>query len=76
VTRRHVMKELLKHADAEDVPVSAKLRALELMGKAVGMFVDKVETKVEEINVDSLKAELQSSLSLLNSSRHANAKKH
>ena len=76
VTRRHVMKELLKHADAEDVPVSAKLRALELMGKAVGMFVDKVEQKVEEINVDSLKAELQSSLSLLNSSRHANTKKH
>jgi len=35
------------------------------MGKAVGMFIDKVETKVEEINAEQLKQELESHLTLL-----------
>jgi len=42
------------------------VRSLELMGKAVGMFVDKVESKVEEINAEQLKNELSSHLDLLN----------
>ena len=42
-----------------------QLKALELMGRAVGMFTDKVETKVEEINTEKLKAELKSHLTLL-----------
>jgi hypothetical protein len=63
-TRRHVMEELLKHSqDAKQE--GTKLKALELMGRAVGMFTDKVEQKVEEINSERLKAELKSSLDLL-----------
>jgi len=64
-TRKHIMEQLFKHSDDEDVPIGAKLKALELMGKAVGMFVDKVEQTVEQINVDQLKKELESHLTLL-----------
>lgn len=63
-TRRFVMGELKKHADNAKQD-SAKLKALELMGRAVGMFTDKVESKVEEISTEKLKAELESSLHLL-----------
>jgi hypothetical protein len=63
-TRRHVMEELLKHSqDAKQE--GTKLKALELMGKAVGMFTDRVEQKIEEVSTDRLKAELKSSLDLL-----------
>ena len=68
-TRRHVMTELFKHA--EDAKQDAiKLKALELMGRAVGMFTDKVEQKVEEISTERLKKELQSSLALLDNVTH------
>ena len=70
-TRRFVMSELFTHAKEAD-GVGHKLKALELMGKAVGMFVDKVESKVEEINAEQLKNELASHLELLNSA----TKKH
>ena len=63
-TRRHVMEQLFKHAENSKTE-SIKLKALELMGRAVGMFTDKVETKVEEINTEKLKAELKSHLTLL-----------
>jgi hypothetical protein len=33
------------------------------------MFTDKVESKVEEVNVDTLKKELESSLALLVSAK-------
>jgi hypothetical protein len=63
-TRRHVMEQLFKHAGTAKTE-SAQLKALELMGRAVGMFTDKVETKVEEINTERLKEELKSHLTLL-----------
>jgi hypothetical protein len=44
---------------------SQKLRALELMGKAVGMFTDRVERVVEQISPESLKDELSKHLALL-----------
>jgi hypothetical protein len=65
-TRRHVMSQLFKHSDDVGIPISVRVRSLELMGKAVGMFVDKVESKVEEINAEQLKNELSSHLDLLN----------
>lgn len=63
-TRRFVMERL------HDRVMSAKteateLKALELMGKAVGMFTDRVEQTVEQINPEKLKEELKSSLKLL-----------
>ena len=68
-TRRHIMAELYEHAERKTDRTSDRLKALELMGRAVGMFTDKVETKTEEINVDTLKKELESSLSLLQSAK-------
>ena len=66
-TRRKVMSDLFKHADDEKAQLSNRLKSLELIGRAIGMFTDKVETKVEEVNVDTLKRDLESSLHLLDS---------
>lgn len=64
-TKRHVMSELFKHAQNDKAQLSNRLKSLELMGRAVGMFTDKVETKVEEISTEQLKKELETSLALL-----------
>jgi len=64
-TRRHVMEQLFKHCGDTKHNISARLKALELMGRAVGMFTDKIEQKVEEISTEQLKRELQGHLSLL-----------
>ena len=63
-TRRYVMEQLYVHA-SEAKSEGTKLKALEMMGRAVGMFTDKVEQKVEQISTDQLKAELKSHLTLL-----------
>lgn len=62
--RRFVMEQLKAHADG-DKRDADKLKALEMMGRAIGMFTDKVESKVEAISTEQLKAELESSLELL-----------
>jgi hypothetical protein len=65
-TRRHVMTQLLAHAENMKSEGS-KLKALELIGKAVGMFTDKVEQTIEAVSTDQLKAELATHLELLDS---------
>lgn len=63
-TRRFVMERL--HDKAKNASTdSVELKALELMGRAVGMFTDKVEGKIEEISTERLKAELKDHLKLL-----------
>lgn len=64
MTRRHIMAELLEHS-RNMKSESSKLKALELMGKAVGMFVDKVEQTIEQVSPEQLKDELSKHLSLL-----------
>lgn len=64
-TRRHILQELLKHSQDEKAQLNNRLRSLELMGKAIGMFTDKVEAIPQAIDVTVLKKELESSLSLL-----------
>ena len=64
-TRRYVLEELHGHASSTQRTPTEKLRALELMGRAVGMFTDKVETKAEAISTEQLKKELRSHLVLL-----------
>ena len=59
------MEQLYSYAAAETKPDGTRLKALEMMGRAVGMFTDKVEQKVEQISTDQLKAELKSHLTLL-----------
>jgi len=63
--RRMVMADLYKHAKNEKENLSNRLKALELIGRSIGMFTDKVEQTVEEVSVDQLKKELESSLALL-----------
>lgn len=63
-TRRFVMQELLNHAQNMKTE-SSKLKALELIGRAVSMFTDKVESKVEAVDTDRLKDELATHLALL-----------
>jgi translation initiation factor RLI1 len=63
--RRYVMQQLFDKANDDEASESGKLRALELIGKAVGMFTDRVETTVEQVDTDSLKKELESHLHLL-----------
>lgn len=65
IARKHIMAELFKHSKDDDTPISMKLRSLELMGKAVGLFSDRAEQMAEVIDVDALKKELESSLKLL-----------
>ena len=73
-TRRYVMEQLYVHAsDAKSE--GTKLKALEMMGRAVGMFTDKVEQKVEQISTDQLKAELKSHLTLLDNVAPITAKR-
>jgi hypothetical protein len=67
-TRRFILEELHGHASNAKT-ATEKLRALELMGRAIGMFTDKVETKTEAISTEQLKKELRSHLVLLDNVR-------
>jgi hypothetical protein len=68
-TRRFVMERL--HARATTAKTeSSELKALELMGKAVGMFTERVEQTVEQISTEKLKEELKSHLKLLDMAKH------
>jgi len=63
--RRFIMKQLQGHAANDKVPPAVRIKALELMGRAFSMFTDRVESKVEDVSPERLKADLQASLSLL-----------
>jgi hypothetical protein len=59
--RLYVMRHLLHHANTMKTE-SNQIRALELLGKTVGMFTDRVETKVEAVDPEQLKADLEKHL--------------
>lgn len=63
--RRYVMQKLFDKVNEAEVSESGQLRALELIGKAVGMFTDRVEQVTETIDAESLKKELEGHLHLL-----------
>lgn len=67
--RRYVMQQLFDSANDEQSSESGRLRALELIGKAVGMFTDRVETTVEQVDTESLKKELESHMHLLSDAK-------
>lgn len=56
--RLYVMRHLLHHANTMKTE-SNQIRALELLGKTVGMFTDRVEAKVEAIDPEQLRADLE-----------------
>jgi hypothetical protein len=66
--KRYVLKELLAHSK-EAKQEGSKLKALELMGKAVGMFKQEEEVKDKAISADQLKKELSGHLKLLDNIR-------
>ena len=57
-TRRKIMGDLLKHADDDKAKLGDRLKSLELMGRAIGMFTDKSEVKTETVDAEQLKREL------------------
>ena len=63
-TRRFVMEQLVDKIEKGKTE-GTQLKALELVGKAIGMFTDRVEQTVEQINTDKLKEELKAHLTLL-----------
>jgi hypothetical protein len=69
-TRRKVMSDLLAHADDEKARTSDRLKALELVGRAIGMFTDKTETKIEQVDAEQLKRDLDKHLATFGKSMH------
>ena len=59
--RAHILRQLLNHSNTMKTE-SNQIRALELLGKSIGMFTDKVETKVERVDTEQLKAQLEKHL--------------
>ena len=59
--RAHILRQLLNHSNTMKTE-SNQIRALELLGKTIGMFTDKVETKVERVDPEQIKAELEKRL--------------
>jgi len=66
-TREYVMQQLLAKAQAGKTE-AVQLKALELMGRAVSMFSDRVESTIEHVDADKLKEELRSHLILIDGS--------
>jgi len=65
MARRYVMNEWFKHSEDVSAPANIRLRALELMAKASGVFDSRAENIVEAVDIDSLKLELDKSLALI-----------
>jgi hypothetical protein len=63
-TERHIKQRLLEHAN-DFKTESGKLKALELLGKSVGMFTDRVESTVIKQSAEDLKKQLSAHLALL-----------
>ena len=59
-TRRKIMSDLILHADNEKASIGYRLKALELMGRAIGLFNDKLSVSNEVIDTQKLKEELDS----------------
>ena len=67
-TKRYVLKQLLAHSK-EAKQEGTKLKALELLGKSVGLFIDKTQAEIKQSTPDELKRELATHLKLLNNVR-------
>jgi hypothetical protein len=63
-TRRYVLGQLVTHSKSAKQE-GTKLKALELLGKSTGLFVDRVNDKAEAVSAEQLKRELSGHLKLL-----------
>jgi hypothetical protein len=62
--RRFVMSELFTHAREAD-GVGHKLKALELMGKSIGLFAERADGERDDLDVEKLKDELKKKMASL-----------
>jgi hypothetical protein len=69
-TKRYVLKQLIAHSKGAKQE-GTKLKALELLGKSVGLFIDKAEVKTEVVTAEQLKRELGQHLKLLPSAKRS-----
>jgi hypothetical protein len=69
-TKRYVLKQLIAHSKGAKQE-GTKLKALELLGKSVGLFIDKAEVKTETVTAEQLKRELGQHLKLLPSAKRS-----
>jgi hypothetical protein len=72
-TKRYVMKELLALTKGGKQEGS-RLKALELMGRAAGMFQPQVAEAVEKVSAEQLRKELSGHLKLLDNVKPLKAK--
>lgn len=63
-TRRYVMAQLIAHSKAAQTD-AVKIKALELMGKAIGLFTDRTDLDAKQATPEQLKRELAGHLRLL-----------
>lgn len=60
-----VISELHKMATSGDIPPAVKVRALELMGKTVSLFTDRLETEdMTDRSADEIEAQIKARLGL------------
>jgi hypothetical protein len=60
-----VLSELQKMATDQNIPPAVKVRALELMGKTVALFTDRVETEdVTDRSADEIEAQIRARLGI------------
>lgn len=67
-TKRYVMRGLIEHSRTAKQE-GTKLKALELLGKASGLFKAEDDTKAEKLTAEQLKQELSGHLKLLDNVR-------
>ena len=60
-TRRFIMQQLFDHAKSTE-KISDRLRALEMMGKSIGMFSDILDRDENDLDVEKLKKELRAKM--------------
>jgi hypothetical protein len=61
----YVLNKLKRIIDNEDEPTAARVRSLELMGKTIGLFVDRVETEDKtDQSIEDIEARIKAKLGM------------
>lgn len=69
-TQRYVLRQLVAHSKTAKQE-GTKLKALELLGKSTGLFIDKAESEVASVSAEQLKRELGVHLRLLKTDKRS-----
>jgi hypothetical protein len=69
-TQRYVLRQLVAHSKTAKQE-GTKLKALELLGKSTGLFIDKAEVDAKPVSAEQLKRELGVHLKLLKTDKRS-----